>query len=81
MVGDLGNLQTDRFGQVNIKKDDLVASITGNNAADIIGRSLVVSFIELRSQTLLKSCRITKDTPPHTHVYIESIIDLCRSNY
>ena len=45
MVGDLGNLQTDRFGQVNIKKDDLVASITGNNAADITGRSLVVSYI------------------------------------
>ena len=72
MVGDLGNLQTDRFGQVNIKKDDLVARITGNNAADIIGRSLVVSFIELRSQTLLKPCRVIKHTPPHTHVYIES---------
>ena len=66
MVGDLGNLQTDRFGQVNIKKDDLVPSITGNNAADIIGRSLVVSFIELRSQILLKSCRVIKHT--HTHL-------------
>ena len=44
MVGDFGNLQADQFGQVNIKKDDIVASISGGNMADITGRSLVVSF-------------------------------------
>ena len=43
MIGSLGNVLSDQFGQVNIRAEDTAASIQGTAISNILGRSLVVS--------------------------------------